>query len=432
MNERPAGSRSRLGLLLDEVVADVPEVDFTQTAWRGAQHQRRLRVVLAAVVAAVLALGAGWQWIGSHGVDRGMQPVPARTTRASAPIRVPTLPPPTSDAATITQPAPWIDPRGWVPGAGGTLQIRLPDVTQYADLPNFDAGDHVLMSSPSGSRLSARPVAPLLPAVTAVYLEGDQVRPPASTYHLVIQIGSDLVAVDSVTLTAEQAEKVSAGSGTPLSADGSELVFAQPGGVVVVDLVTHAVHSLAVPDPGLTSAGWSVDDVGAVIAHSALASWHIDLTTGRVRRTMGQENDSRYGARAGRDGALVVNRYGPSGVTSTNLGSGLGTPTGVVKSAGDRVAIGADGTSIVVADLGQAHAAGRAPVKVLTSRSGFPVSPVGWDPSGRYLHLSAFAGGGDYLLVWDVETGGIYKAMRVNSAGPQSLPIALGAGYARD
>lgn len=438
MNERPAGSRSRLGLLLDEVVADVPEVDFTQTAWRGAQHRRRLRVVLAAIVAAVLALGAGWQWIGSHGVDRGMQPVPARTARASAPIRIPTLPAPGRTAAALPQPAPWVEPQGSVPDVHGVRRIRVPDPLKYGDLPVFNAGDNPLLEGVPDSSLSERPLGLPLPPVIAVYLKGDTPNGPSSTYQPVILVGNDLVTVDLVILSAEEAERAITANAPALSADASELVFAKDGRVVIVDLVTHAVHSIVVPDPDLTYAGWAVDDPGAVIAHSRRARWHIDLATGLVRPATAGENDSRFEARTVRRGAqtlLVLDRFGPGGVSSTDLGEGLGSPTSAAKSGSGRVAIGTARSSlpdsVVVADTRQRNAGGHPALMVLSNDLGWPIGPLGWDATGRYLYLSAFAGGGDYLLVWDVETGGFYKALRI-AGGPLTLPIALGPGYARN
>ena len=57
--------------------------------------------------------------------------------------------------------------------------------------------------------------------------------------------------------------------------------------------------------------------------------------------------------------------------------------------------------------------------------------PIGWDPSGRYLHFEAGAGDGTYVLVWDLETGGVYRAARMSSTGGTVVTIALGTGYGR-
>ncbi|HET8594286.1 MAG TPA: hypothetical protein VFM07_03495 [Intrasporangium sp.] len=437
MNEHREGSRSQLGLLLDEVVADLPEVDFTATAWRGAQHRRRLRAALAAVVAAVLALGASWQWLGSHGVDRGMQPVPARTAQASVPIRIPTLPVPGRTAA-LPQPAPWVDQQGSVPDVHGARRIRMPSPERYGDLPVFNAGDNPLLDGVPDSYLSERPLDLHLPPVIAVYLKGDTPHGPSSTYQPVILVGGDLVTVDLVTLSAEEAERVITADAATLSADASELVFAKDGRVVIVDLVTHAVHSIAVPDRDLTFAGWAVDDPGAVIVHSRRARWHIDLATGLVRPAAAGENDSRFAARTAQRGAqavLVLDRFDRGGVSSTDLGVGLGSPMSAAKSASGRVAIGTARTSpadsMVIADTRHRDAGGHPALKLLSNDLGFPIGPLGWDTTGRYLYFWAFAGGADYVLVCDVDTGGFYKALRI-AGGPMTLPIAFGNGYARN
>jgi hypothetical protein len=426
----------RIGPALEELVADLPEVDLAQAAWREADvrrlaRRRRALVAFVASVAVVVGLGALWVEAG-EGDSRGMQQVPAQSVPPDQPIRVPSRTVPTSPPAA-SQTTPWVDPAGWKVAGDGVWRIGLIDVTRYRDLPTF-AGPLGRMAGAASTDLSRLPANESASPASALYLERDPANADGSEYRPVVLAAGRRIRVDAVTLKPLR-ERLPGGS-RAISADGSALVFPQPSRVVIVDLVTRSVHRIVVPDPDLETAGWSVSDPGEVIARSPGRAWRVDLATRTVGPAGPQDVDSRFEVRSRDSGGtteLVLDRVTPAGMTTTSLGRDLGAPVSESVSARGRVALatlGSTGSSaIVVADTG-AGPTGRGAVKVLTVQFGIGF-PLGWDPSGRYLHFEAGAGGGTYVLVWDVSTGGVYRAARASSDIGTPVPIALGAGYGR-
>ncbi len=422
----------QLAHAFEDLVTDLQEVDLAPTAWREAQQRRTRRRLSTAAGAAALVIGASAVWVtSSHGQDHGMVQVPAHSLAPSPPIRIPTLPAP-SPATPARQPAPRVDPQGWRVDAAGVRRIRLVDVTAYGELPTFN-GPLGALGGPITDLSQLPPEESVAPA-TAVSLEGDRSNDKSSTYRPVVLAGDRLIRLDDVTL--QTLGPWLPGDSRAISPDGSELVFPQPSRVVVVDLVTRTVHQVMVPDEALRVAGWSTRDPGVVIARSDDRAWRVDLRERTVRPAGPLETDSVFELRDAGNGdpGLVLSRVGRTGVTTTRLGTGLGSPLFRSVSADGRVAIAESGSpnenSIVVADTTQPRADGRPTLSVLTIPFGLGF-PIGWDPSGRYLHFEAGAGGGAYILVWDVQTGGVFRAARMSSAMGTPVPIALGTGYGR-
>ena len=427
----------RIGRAFEDLVADVSEVDLAVSAWRQAEEtrvaRRRRALVALAAAAVVVGVGIGAVWVEAGGGDgRGMQQVPAQSVSPDSSIRVPTRPAPTSPR-TAAQTAPWVDPAGWTVTADGVRRIGLIDVSRYQELPSF-TGPLGGLGGAAPTDLSRLPADEAASPAVALYLEGARTNTQSSEYRPVVLVDGRRIRVDSVTLKA-LGERLP-GSSRAISADGSTLVFPQPSRIVVVDLLSRSVRRLVVPDRHLETAGWSVDDPAVVVARSPEHAWRLDLATGTVDPAGPQDVDSRFEVRS-RDGGpmeLVLERVTPAGLTTTPLGTDLGAPVFDAVSARGRVAIATVGSpgssSIIVADTTRPGPAGRPSVKALDLHFGFGI-PLGWDPSGRYLHFEAGAGGGAYVLVWDVESGGVFRADRASSDVGTPVPIALGVGYGR-
>jgi hypothetical protein len=425
-------SADQLTHALEELVADLPEVDLSEPAWREAERRRSRRRSRAAAAAAAVAIGAGAVWItAGRGHDRVMVQVPGHSGATTGPVRIPTIPP-SSPSTPPRQPGGWVDPRGWRVDAAGVRRIGLLEGTRYRELPMF-GGPLGALAGPV-TDLSQVSLDTALAPATAVSLEGDRTNDTSSVYRPVVLTGDTLIRLDDVPL--HTLGPWLPGDSRAISADGSALVFPQPSRVVVVDLLTRAVHQIVVPDQALRTAGWSTRDPGVVIASSDERSWRVDLRAMTVRRAGLQDVDSVFELQGagGAGSALTLSRTDGTSTKEVALGSGLGSPLFRSVSANGRVAIATrvnvNENSIVVADTTHLRPDGRPTVSVLTIPDGLGF-PIGWDPAGRYLHFATGAGGGSYILVWDVQTGGVYRAARMSPAEGTPVPIALGTGYGR-
>ncbi|HET6667516.1 MAG TPA: hypothetical protein VFG98_09575, partial [Intrasporangium sp.] len=277
-------TRHDLIALLQDISADVAEVDLGERSWRGAEvrRARSRRRAAGGVAAAAAVVVAGYAWLGPTGSDGG-PPGPSQLGSSSS----------VTSSST----------GAWRAAADGTPYTEGPAVGAEDSLPWLDVG----LPREIGSELPRKKLSDLggLPTldhgvVSAVYLDAADGRNPqdARTFHPVvvlsggIQVVVDTVSLDPVTDAAGNAH-------TPLDAravDGLRLAFAQPGAVVVVDLRTASVVRIPIPDPHVEWASWTrtVGDLH-ILARSADAVWLVDPDARTVTRRSGGKCEARAG-----------------------------------------------------------------------------------------------------------------------------------------
>jgi hypothetical protein len=218
--------------------------------------------------------------------------------------------------------------------------------------------------------------------------------------------------------------------------DRRRVVFAQSGAVVVLDGATGEARRVEVPDPFLTSAGFTPGS-GWIIARSNREQWRVDPDGGAVQR-LGV--DGYAGAallRASPLGSQVVvftasgtpagTRSGPRvvegtvGPTVTDADGWLASGVRLVSTAADR----AGGTQGVLA----AEAGTMSRVVVLATPDG-PAVPsgcctaLGWGTQQLLLHRSD-GPGTSRLLAWDVRTGSLQRVSELPlGSGEEGAPAA--------
>ncbi|GAB3073751.1 hypothetical protein GCM10027053_44140 [Intrasporangium mesophilum] len=438
----------RLGQLLEEIAADVDEVDCAERAWRGAarrrwRSRRRRGLIAAAVLVALLAAG-GTSWVvsGQDRPARGPSQTPVAEEPASGTVPLVTLPAPPASA-----PSAWMPPGGWLPAAGGVEYVVGPGA-DLAGLPQLSIGLPAQSPSPRTDLSDLAPGRPLtIPA--AVGFEIPDFRPPdEGTYQPVLIGGADTVVLDTIDLRFPREPDTFTFLAGPqaVSASGSRIVFPQHREVVVFDLSTRRVSRVAVPDNAIADAGWSATDPDTIVVRSASTSWLVHPDTGVVTRAPGV-SAGRWTVAAGTGGhaSLLLRSHTGGPATSITLdASWLGPPTRIPLDTGlahQPVVSGSllafttgrppagdnpktvDLPKLVVVDT--SHGASRPVVHAVLLTQRFWAEVVGWDPSGRYVLFMSSGERGEDLLAWDPQGGGFYK---VTSALDLSVP-SLGPAY---
>ncbi|MGW5239854.1 sigma factor-like helix-turn-helix DNA-binding protein [Monashia sp. NPDC004114] len=441
-------SLHRLGQLLEEIAADVDEVDCAERAWSGADRRRsrsrrRRRLIAAAVLVALLA-GGGTSWVvsGQDQPARGPSQTPVAEAPSSGTVPLLTLPAPPASA-----PSAWMPPGGWLPAPGGVEYVVGPGA-DIASLPQLSIGLPAQSPSPRTDLSDLAPGRPLtIPA--AVGFEIPDFRPPdEGTYQPVLIGGEDTVVLDTIDLRFPREPDTFTFLAGPqaVSASGSRIVFAQHREVVVFDLSTRRVSRVAVPDNAIADAGWSATDPDTIVVRSASTTWLVHPDTGVVTRAPGA-SASRWTVAGDTDShasLLLRSQVGGPATSITLDASWLGPPTRIPLDTGlahqpvvsgsllafttGRAPAGdnpktVDLPKLVVVDT--SHGASRPVVHAALLTQRFWAEVVGWDPSGRYVLFMSSAARGEDLLAWDPESGGFYK---VTSALDLSMP-SLGPAY---
>jgi RNA polymerase sigma factor (sigma-70 family) len=393
-------------LLLDELSAHVPEVDFAERAWGEAvRRRRRTRRALVGGTAAVgvAALVMTGIALGADEPDR-VAPTPVPTTARTGPA---------------TDSAP-----------DGTVLVMGPAIGGESGLPVRASG------LPQDLRLDA-PVIPLESLdraersrsgrVIAAYL-----RPTDSGAMPVIVLADGRHA--AVRLSLVRTAGADGGSSwrldpAAIAPNGSRVAFSQPGAVVVLDVTSAKVRRFAVDDPHLQWAGWTVGQVG-IVARSRETSWFVDPDTGSVTRLPDLAVPSHYEIRvdAGRLRLHTWDAYGQrTGQTS------LRTPLAAVE--GDTVASlsgwAAARVRLDPQELGlrgpyargilavQADTPSRRRLLVFrngpTPRTGCCI-PLGW-LSGHELLFESADSSGAWILSWNLASGEVSRVSRVTADG---------------
>jgi hypothetical protein len=332
----------------------------------------------------------------------------------------------------------------------GVAFSMMPMEGTEAQLPAYAAGlPSVIDTHAPAQRMSSlsKPV----DAFVAVYLRevGQRFQPV-----LVLYDGTQ-VLVDRVTLAPT---RVGADLGAPLGVravgNGYDVLFAQPGAVLWLDVRTGAVHTIPVPDPQLIDAGWTTTQL--IVARSPTRAWTIDPWEGggsvRATSPAAYAGQVQISAHQVQPDSLVLTPHDDHGVAQP--GVTLSAPvTGIW---GDTVSTQGRAASGVFFDQFAVHSAmgrGAGPIDqgLIAARTQgdpnprlllAPESPVGqtgrftgcctalgWADESTVL-LRAYGSHGVWVLAWDVDTGSMYQVAWLGalSGSGRPTPIALNVG----
>lgn len=248
--------------LLRAASADVPDLDFAQRAWTGAERRRsrtRRRTALAAAAAVVVGLVVGTQL-----VDHGATPPPAGPAPSVT----------TSATQTLWRVAPDGTQYAVAPASG--TESSLPRV----GFPNLDTVDprstrrdllDLVTSDPTWRRDT--PVAAFLEAVDA------PTAAKATLFQPVFARTDGTLVTTSVRL--HLLRDPSGALSAPISVGSLSFphaAFPQPGNVVMVDLTTAEVTTYPVPSTTIQQVRWVGGGSEKVVASGPDGAWLIDTS----------------------------------------------------------------------------------------------------------------------------------------------------------
>jgi hypothetical protein len=430
-----------LGRLLEEITADVPEVDFAERAWLAAERRRvrSRRRAAAGVAAAAAVVVGGYALLGQHSDQpRHVTPVPAQTSTV-----------------------PTISPTRWLTASDGTPYVVAPPLGSEESLPWLDLGlPETIEKAP---RLTFSEVTPELRSrPNGVYLQVAE-GPDGPIYRPMVVLGDrSVVALDQLTLTA--VSDADGNSHPPLGARAASfgrLFFPQPGEVVVATLETGEITRIPVPDQHLEVV--AAPGPRPLLARSADHSWQIDVEKGTAVK-VAQESvlDGPYALVGRPEGATLD--WVDGGVRSRTAvawpelepwGDTVGLPS-YVPGVDQVIGWVASGAFLGdVADLGlEAHGAYQAVVAVRTTDLPVQHAPemralvFGEDPPRtkgccrvvgfyggvgreRVLYLSD-SPNGTYLLAWDIQSGSVSRVTKLPANGAVPGLLALTGSFISD
>ncbi len=415
-----------LNEMLEAASADVREVDFTERAWAGAERRRARtrRTALAGVAAAAAVAVVAGTFLAGH-----------RT------------PAPATPAPSITQTA---TPTAWRVAPDGTRYVIAPPLGTEASLPSaaYGLGHPLEKIDPVATRRELADVVANDPSwrsdlPVAVFLEALDAPgyADAATFQPVFaRIDGSLVTTG---IRLGWVHDAGGNHAVPLS-EGSlsyrRVAFAQPGTVVVVELVTGSVKSYPVPSQTIERVRWAGS---AVIASGDNGAWQIDTS---ASAPTAEKLPAGY---TGAKNVIEVNQSGSASVTTWELG-GLKRTTAAVTApvfqpygqtfssnlmaasavflsgglnAGDGEPLDQGILSVPLSDpstrrllvMGESPARNKGCCQV-----------VGFSQQGTPLYTTATAAG-VWLLQWNPETGFVSRVLLLedNPAIPPVLSIGV-------
>jgi hypothetical protein len=215
-----------------------------------------------------------------------------------------------------------------------------------------------------------------------------------------------------------------------IDADRHRVAFAQPGGVVVLELRSARAHRYPVPEEHLTGAGWA-NDGRTVVATGGKDNWLVDTRTGEVSSTILPVNAGFADLQALEGGTVVRGFSGRGTIVDTTSVDGPALEVqgscvsntegwtcgavylGPVPSTGGRQ----QGLAAVQRD-------GRPRLRILAASTARGVMaeayrPLGWGPRDTALleSLSTDESGRPVLrlLAWDVIEARLYRVATVTT-----------------
>ena len=324
----------------------------------------------------------------------------------------------------------------WHTTADGLRYVVAPTAGTEADVPALDAGlpslidpgrRHDLVSSPATRALGS--------FADAVYLER---RSPGTWVPVVVWGNGELLTLDTVELTDV---RTASGTRPPLgiwafSGDKTTIAFPQPGRVVLFDVGTHTVDTVAIPSQTLEWASWRGNHL---IAGSAEGTW----SPGLSGRWPAADPPRRPGAREFRveRGRTVLDEHAPDAATRpTPVGWPLTRPFGETVSDADQYASAfrlGDGDARDIDAVRPRHVIvatnplGRQRMLVFGEeqpRTAGCCTVLGWTVRGEVVYLSV-APAGTWIMAWNVDTGLVHRVSRFLTSDTVPPVIALGARF---
>jgi hypothetical protein len=415
-----------LGALLERASEHLPEVDFATGAWSAAvaeqARRRRLTVgTLGAVAAAGLAVAA---------VQLGGSPTPK--------------PSPANSTTTTSAPKVLSD---------GTAYDEMPLEGKESQLAHFDAGLPSVIDPRSGAAGLSTLASPMK-SVVAVYL-----RQAGEVFHPVM-VTSDGKKVIADMLELAPTHDAGGNEGWPLGpraigGGGKFVAFAQPGKVVLLNLYDGNTRSVPVPSQTLEWVGWTMDQ-NLLVARSADHAWTIDPWKSDAKAVAADgayEGLYRLTSDTTKPEGFHLHRYrngSPLDGESSSVRGPVYELSGETMSTERRAATGAffdQNVTSKVIDRGNGPIyQGLVTVDTETNLSKVLLAPenpdgqtgrfkgcctvLGW-ADGQTILFRSDGSGGSWILTWNVETGTVLEASRINvdpaSTGPFG-PIALNVG----
>ncbi|MFM6850466.1 MAG: sigma factor-like helix-turn-helix DNA-binding protein [Terrabacter sp.] len=401
---------------LESAAASIREVDLAERAWHDAVLHRSTtrRRAGTAVAAAALVVGGA--------AVAGRDPVVAST--------------PAPSPATLTQ-VPRLAEATWHTTADGLRYVVAPVAGTEADQPVLSVGLPAVIDPGRAHQLASGPPADGLGSFgDAVYLER---RAPGHWVPVVLYGDGELLTLDTVDLT--DVRPASGAARPPLgvwafSGDKTTVAFAQPGKVVLFDMETRAVRSVAIPSSTLEWVAWRGNHVQA---GSADGMWSPDLSA----RWPAPDPPRRPGAREYRveTGRTVLDERAPDASTR---------PVAVAwprtSPVGDTVSDARQFASVFRLTAGDSRGLeAQAPRRVIVAtnslgrdrmlvfgeerpRSADCCAVLGWTVRGELMYLSS-APSGTWIMAWDVESGVVHRVSRFLTSDAVPPLIALGARF---
>ena len=416
----PSGSAPLTGdevtAALETASAAVREVDLGDRAWHDALLHRattRRRAVTAVAAVALVVGGAA---------IAGREPLVTGT--------------PLPSPASLTQ-VPLLEEAGWRTTADGLRYVVAPTAGTEADQPLLDLGLPAVIDPrrEHGLASGARPEG-LGAFGDAVYLER---RAPGRWVPVLLWGDGQLLTIDTVVLT--DVRSASGVAQPPLgiwafSGDKTTLAFAQPGKVVVFDVYTRRVRTVAIPSRTLEWAAWRGNHL---MAGSAEGLWSPGLSPSWPA----PDPPRRPGAREFRVEAArtVLDEHAPDASTRPQpVGWPRTRPVGeTVSDAGQFASafrLAAVGSRDVEAvrprqAIVATNALGRDRMLVFGEEQPRAVdccTVLGWTVRGELVYLSV-APSGTWIMAWNVETGLVRRVSQFLVSDTVPPVIALGARF---
>ncbi|CAN7403766.1 hypothetical protein [Knoellia sp. LjRoot47] len=273
--------------LLEEAVQDVTAPDLGATAWDAAQGTRRRRRLVAAVATAAAAAVVVAAMV-LPGATDGLDTLPG-----SGPTTTGPTPSATGPTPSATGPQPW---RAAPVDLLGVAAVFGPTAAEAASLPRVDAETALALGLPESLAPTTSQVRAWSKEQGALVAGGDATAPvtavvlrrgdTGSVFPVVYRPTLERPWLEADTLPLVPVRDSGGNQSDPLrdraiAPDGRQVAFAQPGKVVVLDVVTAQVRTIAVDDPFLEDVGWNGDG-SVLVARSSGRQWRVDPTTQAV------------------------------------------------------------------------------------------------------------------------------------------------------
>lgn len=386
-----------LSELLDEASAHVVPIDVAERAWADAAARRR-----AMTRRSVLGMAAAAAGVATFAVIRDRAGLATPPGVGQTPPGIGTGMPVGAelDSVTVAGRTAWIMPTEAEAAELPWLSVGLPErVADPGTLPSFTANRSARLSVVTLDPIGRGRFEPVLDVGLGLERVSYELHPFADVNGVRIELGPRSV-----------------------HPDGTQVVFADQGGIHVLDLTTNVMTRIVVADQALVHAGWSIDNE-RIVAWSDSRGWLVDprrdveevntpvydghyrLTTGR-RGTTVLESHSADGALSGSTplSLPVESFWGPTASALTGwAAAGMALSTAAARALSPWW----QGVIAVNADVPSSWRLLVSPDEAGASRQKGACLALGW--ASQEILLIAAYGDGVAVLAWDVVAGRMWR-----------------------